>query len=72
MRPQWCNTYLARQQELEEELRRLETTRDNEKEVVERLRRGKLELERRAAQAEATIETLQQRGFLQRLLGGKR
>ncbi len=38
----------------------------------ERLRRGELELERRAAQAEATIETLQQRGFLQRLLGRKR
>ncbi len=38
----------------------------------ERLRRGKLELERRAAPAETTIETLQQRGFLQRLLGRKR
>ncbi len=63
---------LARQQELEEELRRLETTLDSEKEVVERLRRGKLELERRAAQAEATIKTLQLRGFLQRLLGHKR
>jgi predicted Zn finger-like uncharacterized protein len=63
---------LARQQELEEELRRLETTLGREKEIVERLRRGKLELERRAAQAEATIETLQQRGFLQRLLGRKR
>ena len=42
------------------------------KEVVERLRRGKLELEHRAAQAEATIETLQKRGFLQRLLRRKR
>jgi hypothetical protein len=40
--------------------------------MAERLRRGKLELERRAVQAEATIETLQQRGFLQRLLGHNR
>lgn len=38
----------------------------------ERLRRGKLELERRAAHAEATIETQQQLWFLQRLLGRKR
>ncbi len=65
-------TLLARQRELEEELRRLETTLCNEKDVVERLRCGKLELERRTAQAEATIETLQQRGFLQRLLGRRR
>ncbi len=64
-------TLLARQQDLEEELRRLEATLDNEKEVVERLRRGKLELGRRAAHAVATIETLQRRGFLQRLLARK-
>ena len=33
---------------------------------------GKLELERRAARAEATIEPLEQREFLQRSLGRKR
>ncbi len=45
---------------------------ENSSSTVERLRRGKLELERRAAQPEVTIDTLQQRGFLQRLLGHKR
>ena len=59
---------LAHQEVLEEELQRLKTALDTEKDVVERLRRGKLDLERRAAGAEATIEALHKRGFLQRLL----
>ncbi|MCH6547725.1 MAG: hydantoinase B/oxoprolinase family protein [Gemmatimonadetes bacterium] len=59
---------LAHQEALEEELQRLKTALDREKEVVDRLRRGKLDLERRTADAEATIEALHKPGFLQRLL----
>lgn len=59
---------LAHQEALEEELQRLKTALDREKEVVDRLRRGKLDLEHRTADAEATIEALHKRGFLQRLL----
>ncbi len=59
---------LAHQEALEEELQRLKTALDGEKEIVDRLRRGKLDLERRATDAEATIEALHKRGFLQRLL----
>jgi hypothetical protein len=63
---------LERQHDLEEELQRLKETLNGEKEVVERLRHGKLKLERRASRAEETIAALQQRGFLQRLLGHHR
>ncbi len=59
---------LARQEDLEEELQRLKTALDHEKEVVDRLRHGKLDLERGTTDAEATIEALHKHGFLQRLL----
>ncbi len=60
---------LARQTEMEGQLNQLQTTLDNEKQVIDRLRRGKLELERRAAEAETTLRTLRHRGFLDRVLG---
>ena len=59
---------LARQEDLEEELQKLKAALDGEKEIVNRLRRGKLDLERRATAAEATIEHSQKPGFLKRLL----
>ncbi len=60
---------VARQDELEEELTRLKKALDSEKGVVDRLRQGKLELERRAVDAEDTLEALRERGFFDRLLG---
>ena len=59
---------LARQEVLEEELQRLKKALDREKEVVDRLRRGKLDFERRATKAEATIEALHKPGRLRQLL----
>ncbi|MCZ6915747.1 MAG: zinc-ribbon domain-containing protein [Gemmatimonadetes bacterium] len=60
---------VARQTEMEGQLNELQTTLDNEKRVIDRLRRGKLELERRAAEAETTLKTLRHRGFIDRVLG---
>ncbi len=60
---------LARQTEMEGQLDQLQATLDDEKQVIDRLRRGKLELERRAAEAETTLKTLRHRGFLDRVLG---
>jgi predicted Zn finger-like uncharacterized protein len=59
----------AKHAEMEGQLDQLQTALETEKQVIDRLRRGKLELERRAAEAESTLKALRHRGFLDRLLG---
>lgn len=53
----------------EHELDELRAALEKEREVVERLRRSKLELERRATNAEETLDAMRNRGFFDRLLG---
>ena len=60
---------VARQEEMEGQLDQLQTALDTEKEVIDRLRHGKLDLERRTAEAEATLRAMRHRGFVDRLLG---
>ena len=60
---------VTRQEEMEGQLDQLQTALDTEKEVIDRLRRGKLEMERRAAEAEATLRALRHRSFMDRVLG---
>jgi chromosome segregation ATPase len=50
-------------------LRELEQALAREQEVVDRLRKSKLDLERRTAAAEAQMEDLRSRSLLDRLLG---
>ena len=59
---------LTRQRELEKKAAELTQALEGEREVVERMRRGKLELERRTTDAESTLDTLRQRGLFDRIL----
>jgi chromosome segregation ATPase len=57
------------QDDFDGRLRELEEALAREQEVVDRLRKSKLDLERRTAEAEAQLEDLRNRSLLDRLLG---
>jgi chromosome segregation ATPase len=57
------------QDDFDGRLRELEEALTREQEVVERLRKSKLDLERRTADAEAQLEDLRNRSLIERLLG---